>query len=496
MVHAQPGVLQLLKGVAAHIQSKFGYGRIVVQAGGGGGLDVVRVVHVARSVGPVEGELVGIHHHFRHEQTVGGVELGQLSGLQGHVVPVHVETVISRTAEQIRTVRIDPRHHNNVDIVQQSCGLRIGDQIGHYHQSALTSGGLVGMDLRLIPHSGLAVGVDQIGSFLQGGVLGDRRLGEDGQRDVEFVVGGGSGRIQVHVVTLGIHFLHVRYHLVLSGKLMGSVSAVEGGGGVAARFMSGTLNGEVLVQDLVGPDAQHVVPGIHHIGIGSMAGLHGRLIAVAERIFVGAQLAAGDLHGNCTAGQIRFCHVEDLQNVVVAVAVDVVAVSTGLVDVVAAVLIGSDLCQLSIVDHRVQSAAGRGGEAAVQVHLNFFRRDPFGVSEGQSSPVIIDARVLYQSAQQSIALVLVYVCTAGILQSIPLRVPLESQRKQAVLVLNGLHDSVRGHGHDSQTVTQIIRVHRLVVGSGNPLQGICAKNIVQPLGFLADGDSFVASTAS
>ena len=110
--------------------------------------------------------------------------------------------------------------------------------------------------------------------------------------------------------------------------------------------------------------------------------------------------------------------------------------------------------------------------------------------------IVVNSRVLYQSAQQSIALVLVYVCTAGILQSIPLRVPLESQRKQAVLVLNGLHDPVRGHGHDSQTVTQIIRVNRLVVGSGNPLQGICAKNIVQPLGFLADGDSFVASTAS
>ena len=342
MIHAQPGVLQLLKGVAAHIQSKVGYGRIVVQAGGGSGLNVVRIVHVARSVGPVEGELVGIHHHFRHEQTVGGVELGQLSSLQGHMVPVHVETVISRTAEQIGTVRIDPRHHNNVDIVQQSCGLRIGDQIGHYHQSALTSGGLVGMDLRLIPHSGLAVGVDQIGSFLQGGVLGDRRLGEDGQRDVEFVVGGGSGRIQVHVVTLGIHFFHVRYHLVLSGKLMGSVSAVEGGGGVLL-VQSRILSGEVRIKNLIGPDAQHVVPGIHHIGVGGLAGLYGGLIAVAERIFVGAQLAAGDLYGHRARRNIFVGHVEDLQDIIVAVAGDVVAVSTGLVDSVAAVLIGQNL---------------------------------------------------------------------------------------------------------------------------------------------------------
>ena len=110
--------------------------------------------------------------------------------------------------------------------------------------------------------------------------------------------------------------------------------------------------------------------------------------------------------------------------------------------------------------------------------------------------IVVNSRVLYQSAQQSIALVLVYVCTAGILQSIPLRVPLESQRKQAALVLNGLHDAVGGRGHDGQAATQIFRVHRLVVSSSNPLQGICAKNIVQPLGFLADGDSFVAITAS
>ena len=115
--------------------------------------------------------------------------------------------------------------------------------------------------------------------------------------------------------------------------------------------------------------------------------------------------------------------------------------------------------------------------------------------------VHVDAGVVDQRPQGSITLILVYVndlsglfVCSGILQRVPLGVPLEAQGEQAVLMLDGLDDAVRGAGHHGQAVTQIIGIHRLMVGGGNQVNGFSpAKNAGQPLGIFRDADPVVFS---
>ena len=109
-------------------------------------------------------------------------------------------------------------------------------------------------------------------------------------------------------------------------------------------------------------------------------------------------------------------------------------------------------------------------------------------------PVHVDAGVVDQRPQGGVAQVLVYVCTLGILQRVPLGMPLEAQGEQAVLMLDGLDDAVGGAGRHSQTLTQILWIHRLMVGGGNQVNGISpAENTGQPLRIRCNADPVVFS---
>ena len=108
--------------------------------------------------------------------------------------------------------------------------------------------------------------------------------------------------------------------------------------------------------------------------------------------------------------------------------------------------------------------------------------------------VHVDASVVDQRTQGGVAQVLVYVCVAGILQRITLGVPLKAQGEQATLMLDGLDNAVGGAGRHSQAVAQLIRIDRLMVGSGNQFNGLSpAKNAGQPLGIFRDADPVVFS---
>ena len=60
-----------------------------------------------------------VEDNLAHEQAVGGVQLGKLGCLEGHMVAVHIEAVIGGAAEEIGAVGIDAGDDDNVDLVEQ-----------------------------------------------------------------------------------------------------------------------------------------------------------------------------------------------------------------------------------------------------------------------------------------------------------------------------------------------------------------------------------------
>ena len=125
----------------------------------------------------------------------------------------------------------------------------------------------------------------------------------------------------------------------------------------------------------------------------------------------------------------------------------------------------------------------------------------FPAAAGDVLAVHLDAGVVDQRPQGGVALTLVYVndfsglfVCSGILQRVPLGVPLEAQGKQAVPMLDSLDDAVGGAGRHSQTLTQILWIHRLMVGGGNQVNGISpAENTGQPLRIRCNADPVVFS---
>ena len=368
MVYPQAGISGILEGLAAHFQRDLGHFRIVVQAGSRSGLQVIGIAHVSLAglfsgAGSIESKLVAVQNDLSHKQAVCRMQLSQLRSLEGHMIPVHVKAVISCAAEEIRTVRIDTGNDHDVDIIQQSFGLRVIDKVVHDDQSTLAGGGLIGMDLSLIPNGGLSILLHQLSSLFQSGVGRDLGVGEDGQRNIKVVVGSFAGGIEVHIVALLIPILHELYHLVLSGELMGGVRSVKGGR-VILLVVGGIFGGEVL-QDLVGPDAQHGIPGVHHIGVRSLRGLYRGLIAVAELIIIFTQGTADHFNRDALV-HIVLGDVDDLQDVIISVAGDVIAIHARLCSRVASISIRFDFFQLTPGDHFLQGAAGRGGEASIK----------------------------------------------------------------------------------------------------------------------------------
>ena len=340
VIDAQAGVRSVGEGALGHVETDLRHGGVVVQAGGGGGLKIVRILHVFTGARPVvvvsavEGELMRVEDNLAHEQAVGGVQLGKLGCLEGHMVAVHIEAVIGGAAEEIGAVGIDAGDDDNVDLVEQGLVSGIVDKVVDHHERAFTGGRLVGVDLRLIPDVQLAVALDDLGGLGERGVRGDLGGGEECQGEVILVVRGRTGGVEVHNVGGLVHLLQESHHLVLRGELVGGVLAVEGGRRVALRS-----DGERSV-DLLRPEDEHAVAGIHFVRIGGLFGLDGRLVAVA------AELAADDGELLRARGQVGLGHVEELENVIVARAVNVVGIGAGLGDGIAAVGLGLDRFEL------------------------------------------------------------------------------------------------------------------------------------------------------
>ena len=333
VIDAKTGVLGIGKGMLGHVKTDLGHGGVVVQAGGGGGLKVVGIVHHA-VLGAVERELMRVDNDLAHEQTVGGVELGKLGGLEGHVVAVHIKAVVGRAAEEVGTVRIDAGNDDDVDLVEQRLVGGIVDKVVDHHERAFTGGGLIGVDLGLVPDVDLAVALDDLGGLGERGVRGDLGGGEECQGEVILVVRGRTGGVEVHNVGGLVHLLQESHHLVLRGELVGGVLAVEGGRRVALRS-----DGERIV-DLLRPEDEHAVAGIHLVRIRGLFGLDGRLIAAA------AELTADDSELFRARGQVGLGDIEELENVIVARAVDMVGIGAGLGDGIAAVGLGLDRFEL------------------------------------------------------------------------------------------------------------------------------------------------------
>ena len=306
--------------------------RIVVQAAGGGGLHIVGVLHIAVLSDTVEGELMAVHDHLWHEVLVSGMQVGQLRGLEGHVVPVHVEALIGGTGEQIGAVGIDAGNDDHIDVVQHLLAVAAA-QIGDPDQRPFAGGGLVGMDLGLDPDGELAVIADQLAGLLQrfgGGQVG---LGEYGDGHIVLIGGGLAQAVQVHILFRLVLRRQIAHHLILGGELMVGPVLGEEGGVIFLEILQ-RVGGEVLVQHLVRPEDQQGVPGalvivLRHVcqfGRGGLIACIGHL----PRLHLQLQRAGV---------QVLLRYVEDLANIVVAIAPDPVAVCAGLADQIVALCV-------------------------------------------------------------------------------------------------------------------------------------------------------------
>ena len=355
-------LLRLKRG-GRHPQRKSSDSRIVVQAGGGRRLDIVRIVHaLLAGIVAVVGELMRVENDLRHEQAPRRVQLRKLGSLQGGMVAVHVVAVVSGAREQIRAVRIDARHHDHVDLIQHRPVLAVIDEVVNHDQRAFARSRLIRMDLGLIPDVHLAVRRHRRGSLFQSGSLGDRRRGDEHHRQVEIVVRRLARGIQIHVAAVCGAILHERHHLFLRGELVLGMLAVESGGLIALR-----RDLEVL-EHLIGPVHQVAVAVVLHVAVGRERRLIAGLIALA------GALAALEDDVLLAVVDIRLRDVEELQDgvvVTVALAVHAVAVDTGLLGhrVAGEADVFGDQRQRAVPQHGRKSGAGGRRDALVQVDL-------------------------------------------------------------------------------------------------------------------------------
>ncbi len=357
-----------------HLLGQLIHGGAVVQAAGGGDLQVVRVAHIA-VLHAVEAELVSVRHHLGHEVAVGGVEVGQLRGFQGHVVPVHVEALVGGAGEEVRAVGIDAGDDQDVGVLQHLLPVGAG-QVINQGQRALTGGGLVGVDLALNPDVQLAVGPDQLARLLQGGGGGQVGLGEDGDGHLEVIGGSAAQDVSIHIPAGGGLFGEEGHHLVLGGELMLGPLVGEEGGLELRKALEGA-GGEVG-QDLVRPEHDDRVRGLA-VAVG-----HVRQIGAAGLIAVVGHPAGleGQLLG--ARGGVGLGDVEELAHIVKSVPPDPAAVCAGFGQDQTAVLRGGEGLHLLQLGGGVAVA---GGIALVDGDGDRLLGDVLGVDQVQ-----LDAR--------------------------------------------------------------------------------------------------------
>ena len=109
----------------------------------------------------------------------------------------------------------------------------------------------------------------------------------------------------------------------------------------------------------------------------------------------------------------------------------------------------------------------------------------------------VDAGVLDERAERSVAEVQINAGVSAVLERVALGVPLQRQREEAVLMLDGLDDAVRGAGNDGQALAEILGIDRLMMRGGDQVNALdVAEDLAEPLGLaVIDGDALVVSAA-
>ena len=234
VVGAETGVEQVLVHlVDDKLGGQLGHGGIVVQAGSAGDLEVIEfellgIVIVVAHLG--EEKFVVVDHNVRHELVVCFVQHGRFLRVDRHVVAVHVDAVIIGADEEECALHIDAGDHHDIDLVEDVLTVLAAELLNH-DERALTGGRLIGVDLGLLPHDGLAALAQDLGRVVHGGVCGNIFLGEHEHWVVVAVVGGLTSAENVHVVALGRVFLDESSHFFVGGGLIERAAFLEGGSG-------------------------------------------------------------------------------------------------------------------------------------------------------------------------------------------------------------------------------------------------------------------------
>ena len=109
----------------------------------------------------------------------------------------------------------------------------------------------------------------------------------------------------------------------------------------------------------------------------------------------------------------------------------------------------------------------------------------------------VDRSILNERTERSVAEIQINVGVFAF-QRVALGMPLERQSEEAVLMLNGFHDTVGGAGDDGQALAEVLGINCLMVRGSDEIDALAiAEDLAEPFGLdVIDGNVFVADTSS
>ena len=109
----------------------------------------------------------------------------------------------------------------------------------------------------------------------------------------------------------------------------------------------------------------------------------------------------------------------------------------------------------------------------------------------------VDTGVLDERAERRVGEIQINAGVSAVLERVALGVPLQRQREETVLMLDGLDDAVRGAGDDGQALAEILGIDRLMMCGGDHVDVIdAAEDLAEPLGLaVIDGNALVVGAA-
>ena len=110
----------------------------------------------------------------------------------------------------------------------------------------------------------------------------------------------------------------------------------------------------------------------------------------------------------------------------------------------------------------------------------------------------VDRSILNERTERSVAEIQINAGASGIFQRVALRMPLERQSEETILMLNGFHDTVGGAGDDGQALAEVLGINCLMVRGSDEIDALAiAEDLAEPLGLVViDGNVFVADTSA